>query len=738
MRNPYQFPGSLFSGPTPVGLMPDGHASHNLALAEGSLLIRNLDRQEVDKFRDALDRCATAADTDRLCEHVRDALLVHGAKRHDKYPFMPSVVAGEFAAVMGVTSPAYDPSTAADTALLPPRTVEFRNMVEHGRSQAQRCRVSLRMNAGGSEPWLPTSGADDINSDTLARHYQWARHGVAYCDLVKRAWGKIKTWDEARTKLNQLILYRHLLLSVSNSVKVGVNSVTQNDLKCLAEWIGGGLYAAGKGRLARSLCPDPLDAADLPAGFAFDRFGLLVRHTVVADVAESASDYRRVAEGQAASAQTPSAPIISHGIDDFVAAPGLSLPEAAQRRDANASSPSSHPSSHDRDNRFVEIVIADLERLTQHYIKAANTGDTLTFGRVNNELVCKVLHHAELPNTDHSSGRVEAHFLTPEEAQALVSTGPAPDAPIITSGKIFLPGSASGRPIEQLLQKHQLFDHKTVGVQIPSQLIASRASCKDIDFAEVVARFRANKPADDPWNLLEFGNPLQTPCVPSFLGHDNCGLLRDIRTKKTTNGVAGRPRLGLKDGWTEIEEWVLLSEGGNVTGPHTDSYGYATWITVQEGEIGFGYLSHPDKATMDRWTEGTAEYVDGNWRYVVLRPGQTVFFNTGTVHFVFRPRGVQTMAFGGHVLLWSYAVQWLETVIWQLEHDDVTNETMLDSEKYVVPAFELVKRRREIDDTDIMGGDERAEQFLALKKVCGTYCFGPGAASCTDAARSAV
>ncbi len=45
--------------------------------------------------------------------------------------------------------------------------------------------------------------------------------------------------------------------------------------------------------------------------------------------------------------------------------------------------------------------------------------------------------------------------------------------------------------------------------------------------------------------------------------------------------------------WRNVTDWALLSKGGYNTVPHTDGYSYSTQITVQEGRIGFGWMSNP-------------------------------------------------------------------------------------------------------------------------------------------------
>ncbi len=90
--------------------------------------------------------------------------------------------------------------------------------------------------------------------------------------------------------------------------------------------------------------------------------------------------------------------------------------------------------------------------------------------------------------------------------------------------------------------------------------------------------------------------------------------------------------------WRNVTEWALLSKGGHNTAPHIDSHGYSTWIEVQEGQIGFGWMSRPTPGERDIWMADPHSYTGGRWRYVILQQGDTVFFTSGTIHFVFRIR----------------------------------------------------------------------------------------------------
>ncbi|KAK4167496.1 hypothetical protein QBC43DRAFT_203580, partial [Cladorrhinum sp. PSN259] len=52
----------------------------------------------------------------------------------------------------------------------------------------------------------------------------------------------------------------------------------------------------------------------------------------------------------------------------------------------------------------------------------------------------------------------------------------------------------------------------------------------------------------------------------------------------------------------------------------------------------------------EAWIANPNHYTRGKWRYIILEPRQTIVFNSGTVHFVFRPRNTNTLALGGHIL----------------------------------------------------------------------------------------
>ncbi|KAH9225121.1 hypothetical protein K456DRAFT_1943790 [Colletotrichum gloeosporioides 23] len=215
-------------------------------------------------------------------------------------------------------------------------------------------------------------------------------------------------------------------------------------------------------------------------------------------------------------------------------------------------------------------------------------------------------------------------------------------------------------------------------------------------------------------------SPLPPSILPTFLTGENCQLLPRVRDMVLTGRRAERAVASGEqwNEWRDVLEWVLLSEGGHNTAPHIDSHGLGTWITAQEGYIGFGWMSRPTRQEWNDWTADPQGYTGGRWRYVILRPGQTVFFDSGTIHLVFRARGEQTLALGGHILLWSSVERWLQIVIEEVRNPTITNEDINRSAPtYVQAVARLVAARVNRGRVEELGGGEAIARFFDSVKV---------------------
>ncbi|KAK0716736.1 hypothetical protein B0T26DRAFT_740451 [Lasiosphaeria miniovina] len=368
---------------------------------------------------------------------------------------------------------------------------------------------------------------------------------------------------------------------------------------------------------------------------------------------------------------------------------------------------------HDRmpDDTYRRQVLAELrEKSSQH------TSSQDSHGKGTDELIYKLLEKAEQPNADSSKGIVEALFCTGDEAASLAESGSPHDAPIITEGQQQFRWSKGDRPIAQLFRRMGFLD-KSVSVQIPSR--SSTAQSYEVrKLSEVRKRFLAQDDTNDPWNILDMQNPVPQP-IPSPLTGENCQLLPQVRNAVLMEDSAEMVVASTQEWneWKNVLDWVLLSEGGHNTAPHMDSHGFATWITAQEGSIGFGWMSCPTEEERNSWTADPHHFTGGRWRYIVLKPGQSVFFMPGTIHCVFRVRQHQTLALGGHVLQWSDIRRWMQVVLAQIKNSAITNEDMRRSApKYVLAVAKLVKARVEEGEVEQLGGEAAVTQFFASVK----------------------
>lgn len=235
-----------------------------------------------------------------------------------------------------------------------------------------------------------------------------------------------------------------------------------------------------------------------------------------------------------------------------------------------------------------------------------------------------------------------------------------------------------------------------VSVQIPS-LEADKCSYEPRNIQQVYKRFLAASETDDPWNILDFRCSLPST-LPDFLTGRNCQLLAQIRDRVLNRDSAERTVASRGDWaeWRDVEHWALLSEGGHCTAPHMDSHGLATWITLQAGLFGFMWMSRPTDQQRKEWMEDPEHYDERQqWRYWIVKPGQTILFPSGTIHGVFRIRQSQTLGLGGHLLQWSGIAQWMDIVSGQLDFPDCTNEDMRDAWKWIHVVKDLLQKRIE-------------------------------------------
>ncbi|CAG9998246.1 unnamed protein product [Clonostachys byssicola] len=303
-----------------------------------------------------------------------------------------------------------------------------------------------------------------------------------------------------------------------------------------------------------------------------------------------------------------------------------------------------------------------------------------------------ILKNCKHPNTDANCGALDLHLMSGVRAKKFLDSN-APDVPLITEGQQIFEWDNREKAIAEFFEWIG-DDDKTVSVQIPS-LEADGCSCEVRNLGQVRNRFLSLNNEDDPWNVLDCSCPMPST-LPSFLTGRNCQLLGRIRDQVLNGHSAERAQVSRDDWseWKDIEHWALLSEGGHCTAPHMDSHGLATWITVQQGSFGFVWMSRPTGDQRREWMKDIEHYNDDQrWRYWILKPGQTVYFPSGTIHGVFRLREEQTLALGGHILQWSGINQWADVFHEQVRYPNSTNEDMESPSRWFLATERLVQNR---------------------------------------------
>lgn len=352
------------------------------------------------------------------------------------------------------------------------------------------------------------------------------------------------------------------------------------------------------------------------------------------------------------------------------------------------------------DHEFIAHMVTALE----DRILSGETGD---FVEGQSRRILQLLDLAVPPKDG------EALFLFGEEAGKEASKYLQPNAyfegPIFTSDQQPLPTQS----LAQFFSEHY-DDSMSVHVQDPAIRVArNEPHVWAVKMGKVKERF-AKGVSNKPWNLLELATHVEDGLRPAFLNTEDCRLLTKVKMPGDGDMAS---RKGYEKGWKEVEKWALVAQAGALTEPHQDSHGYSTYITLNQGMFGFGWLANPSEEERAAWYRSHNTFIDGKWRYAILRKGQTVYFPAGTVHFVFRlPAAGDTLAFGGHVLRCSQIVRWIKTLIEERRSPNITNEDLTTSAPgYLDKVERFVKQAMKTGQETKWGGKAAIEEFLQLK-----------------------
>ena len=359
----------------------------------------------------------------------------------------------------------------------------------------------------------------------------------------------------------------------------------------------------------------------------------------------------------------------------------------------------------DEDATFLQDVLTEL----RNRIPKPGTWD-----EQNVKAMLRLLGRAMQPVTIGNNDTVEAYFLSGSYAEARLQPDITLNGPIITTQQqSFQWSKESSRPINQLFER-MWYLNREVSVQDFSRPVGEK-SCKKMTLYHVRESFLKNSDSQR-LSVLKMRNPLPRSTLPHFLTGEDCQLLSQIRDVVLDDAPARQISATAKKWkeWKDDEEWIVLAQRGALTLTHQDSCGKATWFTVQEGLVGFGWVSRPTAEERSEWSQDPINFCPKRIRYVVLRVGETIYFESGTIHFVFRLQETQTLMFGGHVLRWSRMPLWIDALQEQLHAPNTSDEDISPRivRTYVDAVVQLVKDRAE------RGMDSGvAETFLSLKDV---------------------
>ncbi|WAO86060.1 JmjC domain-containing protein [Fusarium falciforme] len=366
----------------------------------------------------------------------------------------------------------------------------------------------------------------------------------------------------------------------------------------------------------------------------------------------------------------------------------------------------------------------DSEEFKRRALEELNeVGDKSCWGAESSSSCSHYLSRSCCPAVEPSNGQLDAYFSTLDEAKGLVDRM-TPAVPIFTRRSNASGWKPNLRPIVDYLTRMKTVRTKKRYVQKYSLEMAGESFTKVTQW-EVMSHFLREDGADglDLWNALELENHLEQRHVPEFLTNSNCNLLVEMRKRAGEKRVVKKGRKAKK-----VEDppekdplhFALIADGGMNTYPHTDSHGYSTFLTVQEGELIFGWLSGPDDDTWNEWARNPRYFGGGRWCFVVMKPGDSVYLPSGTPHYVVRRKGTQTFILGGHVLQWSNLHGWASLLRRQIDNPTTTNEHMASEtvRRYVEIAGGLVAEAMKSGDDrlEYLGGIEAAEQTRQVLK----------------------
>jgi hypothetical protein len=239
--------------------------AHASALAyEVDLLLTAHEAKLVEKFRQDIRLCETDTEKFDKCIQKRDELLEESDRLVLRLAAFDHVMSAECALYRGRKGHTQ------------PRSSQPKMTQENGAAKWNRFVGVAAVGSDTMHKLLPPLRAISLQwGKDFVQHYQLAGKGQHYCNQFSAAI-KPHTRESGVRKLNQLLL-RRFWMPGRRDIRAGVNPIEPVDLRNLARW-------SDEGPFVKEGDPDniqlqfiDLTREDLPPGFVFDQFGLMVR-----------------------------------------------------------------------------------------------------------------------------------------------------------------------------------------------------------------------------------------------------------------------------------------------------------------------------------------------------------------------------------------------------------------------------------------------------------------------------
>ncbi|KAF2105708.1 hypothetical protein BDV96DRAFT_655370 [Lophiotrema nucula] len=409
-------------------------------------------------------------------------------------------------------------------------------------------------------------------------------------------------------------------------------------------------------------------------------------------------------------------------------------PRRAKRRRVSSGSSSLHGNENksqdhkrpvhnpDRDAKFLERVVEELQKVAKRKRPSTRSARRPTqWGPVNAKRMLKLRQNAKPPARD------EVCYVTCEEAEKLLEPGKFFDGPIVTRNTQqfkWSPLEVDGTPIQQFLNRWVPdLDWK---VSVQDSILekgGTKSSSEEWELRELLEYYNkeVSRHGYRSLNVLDMRNTLPDSISLNFLNGFDTQMLPQVR-----NQIAAGPSRSLSTGpwhgwgnYREAEKWTLLCFGPAQTLEHEDPLAPDTYLALQKGELGIGWVSRAGEEEVAAFSENPQESdaLFPKIRYLRLEAGQTVYFPAGTIHFVFRAKDARTLITGGHVMRWSRIQEWMANTLNQVRHPNIASDAVLPhAEHYVTAVASLVQSREREGRVDEIGGREAIAAFWRLKE----------------------